>query len=259
MLLSPVGAGTHPATTISPPYTGATVSPNTQWGSSGCGKGTITSYTKWSPATGVGSFGGSDVAKSACKHLGSVGGGGSGNTYGYWQLTIPVSLPSGTHSVQPNWTIAYAATEHYLITKACPTPVVPTTGNAYYYCNVDASFNFYFSGYMIDATNNSYFGGYPYSYYLSNYSYQDNNTYCYSGTCYNSNYSYGSPATVSASVPFTMYINGTFNASHVYHLIMYMDASAYARAQGYGSSLAVASITLHNGLTLTKLNSITVV
>jgi hypothetical protein len=259
LVLSPLGGSVRPASKISPPFTGATASPNTQWSQSGCGKATVTSYSKWSPTTGVGVFGGTANAKSACKKLGSVGGQGSGGVYGSWYLTIPVTLPSGTHSVQPNWTIAYTATERMVITKLCPAPVLSSTGYGTSYCRANAGFDFYFYTDLVDQTNGSYFNAGNYFPGAYNSSFQYNDTYCSSGTCRSYNYSSGTPASVSATVPFVWYINGTFNGSHQYNLYVNFGGSLFANAAGYGSSVAVASLTMHNGLTMTRLNSIGVV
>jgi len=259
VILSPLSGGVRPASTISPPFTGATANTGTSWNSNGCGAGKVTAYTKWSPATGVGVFGGVASAKSACKRLGSVGGGGGGNVQGNWYLTIPLTLPSGTHSVQPNWTIAYAAAERLLVTKPCPPVVLSSTGYGNSYCSVSAQFDLNMYADLVDQTNGSYFGTSNYFYGIYNYSDQYNDTYCYSGTCHYYNSSYGSPASLSATLPFVWFINGTFNGSHKYNLYLNFWANMYANAQGYGSSIAMASLAMHNGLTPTRLNSIGVV
>jgi len=259
VVVSPLGAGLGAPTTVSPPYPGTTVSQSTSWSQAGCGRGAVTSLAKWSPANGLASFGGSTAGKSACPSLGSVGGGGSGGVYGSWYVQMPLTLPNGAHSVQPNWTISYVAAERTSIVRGCPAVVLSSSGYGHSYCNVDSNFYFDFYTYLEDQTNFTYYGSTTYVPYTSNYSTQYNDTTCYSGTCYYSNSSYGSPASASALFGYTAYFNGTFNTSHHYVLYFNFYASTYASAHGYRSAVAFSMFNLRNGATPTRLNSIAIV
>jgi hypothetical protein len=175
------------------------------------------------------------------------------------QIAVPFKIPGGTHSVQPNWTLAYTGLERYLITRACPKLVAPPTGYASISCYVQAGFGFGISTYLYDQTNGSYFGASTYFPGVYNYSDQYNSTSCNSGSCYYSNSSSGSSASLSVTMPYRWYFNGTFNGSHTYVLWTYLNAYAYATAAHYRSSVAVATLSLRNGTTLTRLNSIQIV
>lgn len=254
MLLTPVAAGVRPLATILPPYTGATVSPSTSWSYSGCGTSKIISYAKWSPTSGAGIFGGSTSAKSTCRALGSVGGGGYAYVSGGWSIQIPITVPAGTTSVQPNWTLAFTAAEKQVVVKSCPTFVPAASGYSYQSCNAYSSIDVYFDMYLYDKTSGYYIGSSYYSVYNSSSQYNDTN--CYSGSCSYYNNSYGSPASLSVNMPFVGYMNTTYNSSHTYVLNAYLYASADANAFGYRSAIATAVVALHNGATLTRLNSI---
>jgi hypothetical protein len=252
MVLGPAMAGAvHPAViTVVAPYKGASTGYNS-WSVSGCGKAKITSPATFNLKTGAGGFSGSAAAKTCGKSFGGVGGSGYGSTSSEVQVAVKLPGHKGTTAVAATVALAWAGS-NALVAGTCTTSATAS----YSSCYRSASVDLYGYAYVIDETNGTY--SYATNYFPGAYNSSYNDTYCYSGTCYQ--YSYGTPGSFTNSMSFTW--NFTVKSmvkSHVYALWFYFAGYVYASASTYNAVLTGASAsaslnfaTLGNGVTLTS-------
>lgn len=258
MLLSPTALASIGVGTTVAPYKGFGVTPYNSWSQGGCGHAKVIKTAHFSLKTGVGGWADSATA-SSCK--GSIfGTSASGYTSAEVELQIPVHVSSGTHSFDLNWTITIASMTGITVKGSCPSVSYSGSGYASQYCSVYAGNYMYAYGYMYD-TNGTYITSGGFLSVVNNYTEVYNDTYCYSGNCYN--YNYSSPTTsasFSGSIMFDELLSPSvaLKSTHHYVIITYIyggtSASVYSSPKsGYVGSTAAASLnaaTLGNGLSL---------
>jgi len=250
MALSPAAAAA--GHTYHAPYAGAVSQTYSSTSQSGCATGALTAPVNWSSTTGVLTMAAKASAKSCGVQLAGVGGNSYGSAYGQAEVAIPIkAATSALHTITVNWKL-HAVASTTFVPGTC---TISTTTTFFQYCETGAGVSVYGFAYLVDLTNGTYF--YP-SNYWSFYNESYNETYCYSGTCYNSSgsFGYGSLGNVS------WFINGTLNKLDSYAIVTYMEGSAYAFAEAYTATLTggsgSASISMAGGPNKATLSSIVV-
>ena len=264
MALASASAGVHPATVIVAPYHHAAQIDSNYVSSSGCIKAKETTKAHWKATTGLGKFAG--WAKGAsCKGIfGTIGSGSYGSVGGQFEIALSIHIGPGKTSVQAAWTIKAVGAMSLTTSGTCPSPASTSSGYSYVDCYLAAEVGVEADAWVVDLTNGSTFYSTTF-FFMYNDTYQQNYTYCYSGTCYSYNYSYGtSPGGFSGTFAYTSYSNGTYNAAHKYALLTYVDAFVYASLSNYAypgasgpfptgtASASINMATLGNGATLTS-------
>jgi len=249
MALSPAAAAA--GHTYHAPYAGAVSQTNTYTSVSGCATGALTAPVNWSSTTGVFTM----TAKTSAKGCGTQLAGVGGNSYGAAQGGVEVAVPikaatSAAHSLSVNWKFHGSAT----MTMTPGTCTLATT-TSFQDCYVSGYIDIYAGAYLVDLTNGSYF--YPTNYwYFYNDSY--NETYCYSGSCYNASGSFGFGTLGNVS----FFINGTLNKLDSYAVVTYVYAYASSSVSAYVATLsggsATASVVLAGGSNKAALSSIVI-
>jgi len=228
MALSPAAAAA--GHTYHAPYAGAVSSTNSYTDQSGCATGALTSPVNWSSTTGILTLAAKASAKNCPAQLAGVGGNSYGSGSGGVDVAIPIKVAtSAAHSISVNWKIHATSSSSYT-----PGTCTLATTTSFQYCESGADVSVYGFTYLVDLTNGTYF--YPTNYW-DYYNESFNETYCYSGTCYNYTYAfaYGSLGNVS------WFINGTLNKLDSYAIVTYLDAYASAFAESYTATLTGAS------------------
>lgn len=234
LLIPPSGAAAIPLITHSAPYRGSTSNPSDSSSSTRCANAEILQGAVWHPRYGTA---GLALHSTAGKCAAGTGlGTRSATTDSSIQITIPLTLPGGRHSVEANWTWSAAGREGILVGGACAAPKL-VHGTGYSSCGAQAYVTLYVTVWLVDLTRGTNFGssvgGLGWSASSSSYNITD----CYQGRCV-----YTNSSTASSSGGFTLslaksyVINGTFVSSDSYALETYLSGTASAANFGYPGS-----------------------
>ncbi|MCI4368349.1 MAG: hypothetical protein L3K09_02125 [Thermoplasmata archaeon] len=229
LLLPTVAQGVSPrplATwTVYAPYHGSSQSTSsTVW--TGCAKGHVGSFDRFSLRSGIGGFSGSAKARSCSVNAGNSGGVSTGSSEGVSHLWINLPGLRGTHTVTVNWTFAVYATQTIRF-GTCSGSV--TANTCYRYAGWSVT------GYpeLYDRTNGttlSFGTAWP---GISNESYFD--SWCYEAQC-SSEISGGNGTqnfTGTVSVSWILNLTGA-KGTHLYALELVLDSIAYAGCSAWG-------------------------
>ncbi|HZY70142.1 MAG TPA: hypothetical protein VFF67_04085 [Thermoplasmata archaeon] len=228
---------------LTAPYAGVVVARNLTH-TMGCGNATLPLAPSFSLATGIGTMDLRAVGR-ACT---------SATNAATVKVVIKAEIPfrihaSGSHRVQANVSGVVHFTEN-LLKGTCTL-----NSNKYSYCDIAANESLFAYAYVADRTNGTMFGAtndlgaYNSSLYYS---------YCYGGSCS----SYSTSNGVNLLGKGSLNISGTWNQTHRYDLVLYVDATATAGVSTYQASLtgarAAAEIGVAGGRDRIQLASIAV-
>ncbi|HEV2316363.1 MAG TPA: hypothetical protein VGV89_02150 [Thermoplasmata archaeon] len=256
------------ATKTVAPFTGKTVKATVSE-QIGCGSAKATTKPSWSLTTGAFHWAANGAARTCGAPFALVVNSIGLLEQEYFSM-INVAVPSGSHSVQVNYSSAWSMSGSISATGSCATHTYRystfnyTTG----FCIAESFAELFANTYIYDASNNSYIYQTSGSTGVNAFNYSENYTDIYwtctvGGSCTSYNYTYSSASLTfgssGSSAGSTAYINGTFVAGHHYYVIS--DIFGYVLAQTTGWPHASAKVTVNagalgNGVTL---NSITVV
>lgn len=161
-------------------------------------------------------------------------------------IVLPVRVPTGTHSVVFNvtWNVTAVANYSLKFSGTCPLAINNASlGFTISTCDaeaitqtiIDAELVDITTGQVVYATSTS-----PYPAFA--YSYVENESYCYSGSCYyyNGSYSYpsvtnvsNSAATVSSSVNCVSSLSATTTSADKYAIYTYVGGDVVMEMEGY--------------------------
>lgn len=246
------------AGTISAPYPGV-VQPAFVTERQGCAKLPTPTAGTFSLKTGVFSYSAKSSAH-ACAHPPGNIEVSLADQEALFNGAIPLKIPGGSHSVAVVWKASWSLSgkESHTGSNACPTArTAYRWGNQTVgYCDAAAQADFRAqSSSIVDLTNHTsivYTAGGNGAYAL-NFSHTENDTdwYCYiGGSCYSNNLTYTTPQSSfswSGTSSNTVYINGTFVASHHYARIVQPLGAAIADCEGWSQCTASASLNLASG------------
>lgn len=276
MLLAPTTIGAVPhVVTIIAPYKG-TWSPYASEYGGGCGGARQVKSPYWSSSTGIGGFAMAASASKCAKSVGGIGTQSNEFASDSFTVSIPVKgFTSGNHTVTANWTMTVKAAESTIVKGTCP---LPPASSSYTYSNCAVSADVYMgfsaccgnSPSLVDLTTGVWqpmtnsWGGYGNS--IGNQTQMTNDTYCYSGSCYYTNYSSGSSGGFSGTYTSSFLWNASgqyaLNASHHYVLVItlgaHLDATVTSNPYGYPSAHVSAAFNVGSSGNSWKLNWITI-
>lgn len=272
--------GSAAVTVKVPPYTGAS-SPFASTGVTPCAKAGFSKSPSFSMKTGFGGFGvGSTSEKLCAKPFAGIGAYSEGYIDPQMELAFSVSMPTGTHSLQVPWNLAYTDSGHYATSGKCGKlqsfvndfNYTNGTGGWFYdnysgkeaVCTVEADVFLYLEEAELEdlSTGKTVLASgcatqFCFKTLVANDTYNTNEsgwefysyTTCYLGSCTTSsgvfslNYSFAGPTTFSGSgtLSYTDYFNGTFVKTHKYALIYDFFGDSICDAQGFSSASSGAT------------------
>lgn len=233
LLLLPAGsggAGVVPALPIRPPYAGSSFIASSSVYTTGCANAHVGNASHWSSTTGLGGF---NIRVSGHSCSPAVGGSaGLVQSEIFESMLVEIPLPSplgGGHKVVAHWALHPAAHENL-------TPGTCANSSATSYnCDQQSYWNVGGGAYVIDLTtwattyNSNFWGGVTNT--TTNY------TGCSSGSCT----SYGYTVQYGRIGPATFFINGSFNRTHHYAVVTYINAQILVYLSAFQTYLTGAS------------------